>query len=203
MTRLYGRSSTFATLAMTLALGSSRETSAQAVAFQPVVGSFPNGVTLPVTPVVSADRRYVRMTLNPQFNAIEGFDPFSVPGAVAGGGSGLGAGGLGGLGGGAGGLGGGAAGGGFRSVSGGTFDVGMDGVASAGPGYGRPSMASAASATGMGYDPSASGVLAGGFRAAPPRLSQGMAGGPDAPAPKARSSRRVKAKRPTTSARSR
>ncbi len=32
------------------------------VAFAPTVSSFPNGVTLNATPVVSADRRYVRMT---------------------------------------------------------------------------------------------------------------------------------------------
>ena len=35
------------------------------VAFFPQVTQFPNGVTLFVTPVVSADRRYVRMTLSP------------------------------------------------------------------------------------------------------------------------------------------
>jgi type II secretory pathway component GspD/PulD (secretin) len=60
------------------------------VAFFPSVQSFPNGVTLMVTPVVSADRRYVRMTLSPFFTAIEGFDTISVPAAV--GGSGLGGG---------------------------------------------------------------------------------------------------------------
>jgi type II secretory pathway component GspD/PulD (secretin) len=60
------------------------------VAFFPSVQSFPNGVTLMVTPVVSADRRYVRMTLSPQFTAIEGFDTIQVPAAV--GGSGLGGG---------------------------------------------------------------------------------------------------------------
>ena len=49
---------------------------------------FPNGVTLQVTPVVSADRRYVRMTLSPNFNALEGFDTIQVPAAVGGGGLG-------------------------------------------------------------------------------------------------------------------
>jgi type II secretory pathway component GspD/PulD (secretin) len=58
------------------------------VAFLPVPQSFPNGVTLNVTPVVSADRRYVRMTLSPFFTAIESFNSISVPAAV--GGSGLG-----------------------------------------------------------------------------------------------------------------
>ena len=41
---------------------------------------FPNGVTLTVTPVVSADRRYVRMTLTPFFNALNGFTTIHVPG---------------------------------------------------------------------------------------------------------------------------
>ena len=62
-----------------------------AVAFAPQVSSFPNGVTLNVTPVVSADRRYVRMTLNPTFNSLEGFDTFPA-GSAAVGGSGLGGG---------------------------------------------------------------------------------------------------------------
>jgi type II secretory pathway component GspD/PulD (secretin) len=61
------------------------------VAFFPQVASFPNGVQLFVTPVVSADRRYVRMTLSPFFTALEGFNSISVPAAV--GGAGLGGGG--------------------------------------------------------------------------------------------------------------
>ncbi len=60
------------------------------VAFIPQPTAFPNGVTLQVTPVVSADRRYVRMTLSPNFTAIEGFNTIQVPAAV--GGSGLGGG---------------------------------------------------------------------------------------------------------------
>ena len=36
-------------------------------------------MTLTVTPVVSADRRYVRMTLTPFFNTINGFSTFTVP----------------------------------------------------------------------------------------------------------------------------
>src|SRR5262249_5071106 len=43
-----------------------------------------------VTPVVSADRRYVRMTLAPTFTALESFFSVQVPAAV--GGSGLGGG---------------------------------------------------------------------------------------------------------------
>jgi type II secretory pathway component GspD/PulD (secretin)/tetratricopeptide (TPR) repeat protein len=60
------------------------------VGFLPQPQPFPNGVSLFVTPVVSADRRYVRMTLSPIFTALEGFTTISVPAAV--GGSGLGGG---------------------------------------------------------------------------------------------------------------
>jgi type II secretory pathway component GspD/PulD (secretin) len=56
----------------------------------PSVGQFPTGVTLLVTPVVSADRRYVRMTLAPFFTALNNFTTIQVPAAV--GGSGLGGG---------------------------------------------------------------------------------------------------------------
>jgi type II secretory pathway component GspD/PulD (secretin) len=58
------------------------------VAFQPQIQTFPSGVQLFVTPVVSADRRYVRMSLNPVFTTLEGFDNFTVPAAVGGGGLG-------------------------------------------------------------------------------------------------------------------
>jgi len=34
---------------------------------------------LSVTPVVSADRRYVRMTLSPVFTALEGFTNITTP----------------------------------------------------------------------------------------------------------------------------
>jgi hypothetical protein len=102
---------------------------AQAVAFYPNVGSVPDGVNLSVVPVVTADRRYVRLALNANFSTINGFNSFPVPGAVSGGGSGGtgglggggGLGGLGGLGGGGGqgGVAGGNAGGGFRNMMGG------------------------------------------------------------------------------------
>ncbi len=60
-----------------------------AIAFAPSIASFPNGVTLSVTPVVSADRRYVRMTLSPVFTALEGFTNITTSlGAVGGGGVG-------------------------------------------------------------------------------------------------------------------
>jgi hypothetical protein len=94
----------------------------QAVGFTPGIGQIPDGVSLNVTPVVSADRRYVRISLSPLFQTINGFQNFPVPAAIAGGGNG--GGGLGGLGGGlgGGGLGAGANGGGFRSVMGGPAD---------------------------------------------------------------------------------
>ncbi len=60
------------------------------VAFVPSPAPLPNGVVLNVTPVVSADRRYVRLTIAPVFNTIAGFTTIQVPAAV--GGSGLGGG---------------------------------------------------------------------------------------------------------------
>ena len=96
----------------------------QAVGFQPVVGSFPSGTTLTVTPAVTADRRYVRMSVNPFFNDLLGFDTFSVPAAVTGGAGMNGAlGGLGGGGGIGGGGAGGAGGGGFRATGLGPLDA--------------------------------------------------------------------------------
>jgi hypothetical protein len=105
---------------------------AQAVGFFPNVGSANDGVSMSVVPVVTADRRYVRLSLNANFSVINGFNNFPVAGAVGGGGIGPGGGGLGGAGGGGlgglGGAGGGAgvgnagggnAGGGFRNVFGG------------------------------------------------------------------------------------
>ena len=62
-----------------------------AVAYTPNVSAINSGVMLLVTPVVSADRRYVRMTLTPTFNTVNGFSTYSAQtGAV--GGSGLGGG---------------------------------------------------------------------------------------------------------------
>ncbi len=61
---------------------------AGAVAFFPTIGQVPDGVTLIVTPVVSADRRYVRMTLAPNFITFTQFDTFTIPAAVGGGGLG-------------------------------------------------------------------------------------------------------------------
>jgi len=64
---------------------------AQAVAFQPIPGALAVGPTLSATPVVSADRRYVRLTLNPQFIDNAAFTTLNVPAAVGGGPGGPGA----------------------------------------------------------------------------------------------------------------
>ncbi len=88
-----------AAFALLTILGTTEETKAQAVAYFPQVGTLPDGVALDVVPVVSADRRYVRLSLNPQFQTVNGFQNLPVPAAVSGGGGGGGPGG-GGLGGG-------------------------------------------------------------------------------------------------------
>jgi type II secretory pathway component GspD/PulD (secretin) len=61
------------------------------VAFFPTPGQIPDGVVLTVTPVVSADRRYVRLSLAPNFTGFVEFQTFPVPAAVGGGGLGGGA----------------------------------------------------------------------------------------------------------------
>jgi hypothetical protein len=95
---------------------------AQAIAYTPEIGFIPTGQTLTVTPAVSADRRYVRLTVDAFFNALNSIQTFSFPGAgVSGGGFGFGGGFGGGLGGGVGGggLGGGLGGGGIGGGGGG------------------------------------------------------------------------------------
>ena len=102
---------------------------AQAVAFAPTIGTVPEGVGMNVTPVVSADRRYVRLSVSAGFSAVGGFQNINIPlGAVAGG---PGPGG-GGMGGGAG-FGGGGGGGGFPSMG---VPLGMDGPIMPGMGMG-------------------------------------------------------------------
>lgn len=99
----------------------------QAIGFQPVPAPFPSGTILDVTPAVSADRRYVRLSLNPTFSVLNGFTNYTVPAAVSGGGAGMN-GAIGGLGG-AGGLGALGGGNGVRSVG-----LGGPTVAGAAPG---------------------------------------------------------------------
>ncbi len=108
-----------------------------AVAFAPTIGTIPDGVTLQTTPVVSADRRYVRLSMNPNFITFIQFDTFTVPAAVGGGGNG-GLGGLGGRGGGGGlgglgGVGGGGGAGGFASVGLGGNDGALSGFVDSRP----------------------------------------------------------------------
>ena len=52
----------------------------QAVGFMPIPAPLPSGAMLDVTPAVSADRRYVRMTLGVSFNEIIGFTTLPGPG---------------------------------------------------------------------------------------------------------------------------
>jgi hypothetical protein len=54
------------------------------VAFVPIVGFIPTGSTMTVTPVVTPDRRYVRLSVSAFFNDLNGFTPLSVPAAVGG-----------------------------------------------------------------------------------------------------------------------
>ena len=86
-----------------------------ALGFQPVPAVLMDGSSLNATAVVSHDRRYVRLNVNPIFNSNAGFQTFPVVGVVGGVGGG------GGLGGGPG------AGGGLRSVAGGVGFAGMNG----------------------------------------------------------------------------
>lgn len=118
---------------------------AQVVAFQPVINTFPDGVSLTATPVVSADRRYVRLGVQPQFLALDRFDTFAIPGAVGGGGIG------GGLGGGLGGIGGGA---GFAAIPPAGPNAGFvaGAVNPTGIGYGSP-FGTAVAATGTPFGP--------------------------------------------------
>ncbi len=57
------------------------------IAYEPIPGFVPTGVTMTVTPVVSADRRYVRVGVNAFFNNLNGFSTFSFPGGAVGGGN--------------------------------------------------------------------------------------------------------------------
>ena len=61
-----------------------------AVAYTPNIAPLNQGPILMVTPVVSADRRYVRMTLSPQFISNATLQTFAFPSLAAVGGSGLG-----------------------------------------------------------------------------------------------------------------
>ncbi len=74
-------------LMLTLAPGRAE---AQAVAFQPNVATIPDGVAMSAVPAVSADRRYVRLSVNPSFQTVDAITNIGIPFGVAGMGSGTG-----------------------------------------------------------------------------------------------------------------
>jgi hypothetical protein len=71
-----------------LAWGAGKAQSQGTVGFAPIPAQIFDGAALSVQPVVTADRRYVRLGVRPVFSTVEGFDVFPVPAAVAGGGFG-------------------------------------------------------------------------------------------------------------------
>jgi hypothetical protein len=68
-------------------LGGFQSSAKAQIAYIPEVGQIPTGATMTVTPVVSADRRYVRLSVNAFFNDLNGFSTFSFPGGAVGGGN--------------------------------------------------------------------------------------------------------------------
>ena len=69
-----------------LAGGLSSPAKAQ-IAYVPEIGAIPSGATMTVTPAVSADRRYVRLSVNAFFNDLNNIQTFSFPGGAVGGGN--------------------------------------------------------------------------------------------------------------------
>jgi type II secretory pathway component GspD/PulD (secretin) len=67
-------------------MGSIPVVGAGAVGFQPNIQPFPEGTFLTVLGVISADRRFVRVTVSPFFFQIRGVQTIETGGAVAGGG---------------------------------------------------------------------------------------------------------------------
>jgi hypothetical protein len=109
---------------------------AQAIAYIPGIGFIPSGATMTVTPVVSPDRRYVRLGVDAFFNNLNSLQTFSFPGGAVSGGGGFGGfGGMNGVMGGGGGAvagGGGAVAGGGAAMGAGAFGFNETGYA-AGP----------------------------------------------------------------------
>jgi type II secretory pathway component GspD/PulD (secretin) len=127
-----------------------------AVGFTPVVQIIPDGIFLQVTAVISADRRYVRLQMAPNFTNLVDVFTFSFASGGAGGGAiGGGAGGGGGFGGG--GIGG---GGGFGGGGGGQFGVGGIGGGFGGAGGGGGGFGGAGGGAG-GVGGGAAGGVAG------------------------------------------
>jgi hypothetical protein len=68
------------------ALAGCLQMTAQAqIAYVPNIGAIPSGATMTVTPAVSADRRYVRLSVDAFFNDFNGFTTVSFPGGAVGG----------------------------------------------------------------------------------------------------------------------
>jgi hypothetical protein len=141
-----------------------------AIAYTPQVGFVPNGATLSVTPAVSADRRYVRLSVNPYFNTLNGFTTYSAPLAAVGGGGAGGFAGMNGLIGGAGNAGGGMGGGAPLGQTGipytGTYAAGDYPTAMGGfpQGFGDGGFPAVANRFGPGFDgpnPGMDGAFAG------------------------------------------
>jgi hypothetical protein len=55
------------------------------IAYSPEIGAIPSGVTMTITPAVSADRRYVRLSVDAFFNGLNNIQTFSFPGGAVGG----------------------------------------------------------------------------------------------------------------------
>ncbi len=103
-----------------------------ATGYQPIISTLPEGTNLSATAVVSADRRYVRVSLTPLFSGVGQVTTFNFAGGGAQGTGGMGGGGMGG-----GGMGGGMGGGG---MGGGMGGGGMGGGGMGGGGMGGGGM---------------------------------------------------------------
>jgi hypothetical protein len=139
-----------------LAVGSRAEAQ---IAYVPGIGFIPSGETMTVTPAVSADRRYVRLSVDAFFNSFNGFTAFNIPAAVGGGG-------FGGVGGGFAGMNGVIGQGGF---GGGGAGFGGAGNGAGGAGFGGPAMG----LSGRGFVPAGGQPLAGGSFGPPEGLVKG------------------------------
>ena len=104
-----------------------------AVGYQPIISTLPEGTNIATTAVVSADRRYVRVTPTPLFSGVGQVTTFNFAGGGASGG-GMGGGGMGGGGMGGGGMGGGGMGGMGGGGMGGMGGGGMGGMGGGGMG---------------------------------------------------------------------
>jgi hypothetical protein len=167
--------------------GESRALAQFGVGFLPIPAPAPDGVVLPVLPVVSADRRYVRLSLTPQFFAFDSFSVVPVPAAVGGGPGGPGA--LGGLGGGGGAGAGGGGGGGGVGVGGvGVGAAGGNNVGGAAVMVGGPMAMMDSMFVARGYTPTYGGIVA--PRQLPTAVAMADRPADEAPAPIARPARR-------------